>query len=48
MTSLTQNLKKNDINEVIYKTEADSQILKTNLWSPKGKCGEGDKLGAWD
>ena len=39
----------NDINELIYKTETHSQILKTNLWLPKGK-GEGwrDKLGAWE
>ena len=36
---------KNDTNELIYKT--DSQILKTNLWLPKGKRGR-DKLGAWD
>ena len=28
---------KNDTNELIYKT--DLQILKTNLWLPKGKCG---------
>ena len=34
--------KKNDTNELIYKTGADSQTLKTNLWLPKGKgCGEG-------
>ena len=33
---------KNDTNELIYKTETDSQISKTNLWLPKGKCcGEG-------
>ena len=30
---------KNDTNELIYKTETDSQILKTNLWLPKGKRG---------
>ena len=30
---------KNDINELIYKTATDSQISKTNLWSPKGKRG---------
>ena len=29
---------KNDTNELIYKTETDLQILKTNLWLPKGKC----------
>ena len=31
-------------NELIYKTETDSQTLKTNSWLPKGK-GRGDKLG---
>ena len=31
-----QNLKKNDINELIYKTEIDSQAQKTNKWLPKG------------
>ena len=30
---------KNDINEVIYKAERDSQTCKTNLWLPKGKGG---------
>ena len=25
--------------ELIYKTETDTQTLKTNLWLPKGKCG---------
>ena len=29
---------KNDTNELIYKTETDLQISKTNLWLPKGKC----------
>ena len=38
---------KNDTNELIYKTEKDSQTQKTNLWLPKGK-GEKDKLGVWD
>ena len=33
-----QNLK-NDTNELIYKTEIDSQTQKTNLWLPKGKGG---------
>ena len=28
---------KNDINELIYKTEKDLQISKTNVWIPKGK-----------
>ena len=29
--------KKKDINELIYKTERESQILKTKFWLPKGK-----------
>ena len=41
------NLKKNDINEFIYKTEIDSQTQKINLWLPEG-MGWGDKLGVWD
>ena len=32
------NLKKDK--QIIYKTEAVSQILKTNLWLPKGKYEE--------
>ena len=31
------NLKKYDTNELIYKTETDSQTSKTNLRLPKGK-----------
>ena len=29
--------KKQSKNELIYKTETDSQTQKTNLWLPKGK-----------
>ena len=37
-----QNLKENDTNELVYKTEADSQTWRTNLWLPGGrKGGEG-------
>ena len=47
-----QNLKKKDTNELIYKTETDSQTSKTNLWltKQKGKGWEGgrDKLADWD
>ena len=35
---------KNSTNELIYKTEADSQKQKRNLQLPKGKWGR-DKLG---
>ena len=37
----------NDANELIQKTERDSQTSKTNLQLPKGKGG-GHKLGDWD
>ena len=34
--------------KIIYEIETDVQISKTNLWLPKGKCGQGgDKSGAW-
>ena len=39
------NLKKNDTNELVYKTELDSQTEKTNLPLPKGKRQGRDKLG---
>ena len=39
---------KNYINELIYKTETDSQKLKPNLWLPKGKGQVRDRLGLWD
>ena len=42
------NLKKNDTNELIYKTEIHSQTQKTNLWLQKGKGRGRDKLGGWD
>ena len=38
----------NDTNELIYKTERDSQTLKTNLWLPKRKGSRKDKLGVGD
>ena len=31
------NFLKNDTNELLDKTETDLQMLKTNLWLPKGK-----------
>ena len=36
-----KNLKRNDTNELIYKTETDSQIQKINLWLPGVRMGEG-------
>ena len=32
---------KSDANELIYKTEIESQMQKTNLWLPGGKGGGG-------
>ena len=35
---------KNDTNVLIYKTETDLQISKTNLWLPKGIPGSGGRI----
>ena len=40
--------KKNDTNELIYKTETDSQISKSNLQYQRGNVGGSDKLGDGD
>ena len=34
------NLKLKDTNELIYKTEVESKILKTNLWLSEDGVGE--------
>ena len=34
--SLISGIQKNDANELIYKTETDSQTWKTNWWIPRG------------
>ena len=39
--------KKDDVNELFYKTGTDSQTLKTNLCLPKGKGVGMDRLGVW-
>ena len=36
------------MNELIYKTETDSQTQRTDLQLPKVKVWERDKLGVWD
>ena len=48
MISLISGILKNGTNELIYRTERDSQTQKTNLWLPQGKGGGMDKLGVWD
>ena len=40
-----QNLKRNDANELIYKTETDSQILKSNMIAKGKNLGGIDKFG---
>ena len=40
ITPMWNPILKNYTNELIYKTETDSQISKTNLWLPKGKHGK--------
>ena len=32
----------------MYKTEIDSQALRTHIGLQRGKGGGGDKLGVWD
>ena len=39
ITHMWNLILKSDTNELIYKTETDLHILKTNLWLPKGKPG---------
>ena len=39
MISLVRGVYRNIKNELICKTETDSQIWKTNLWLHKGKWG---------
>ena len=39
MISLICGILKNDTNELVYKTQTDSQTWKTNLWLPEGKGG---------
>ena len=49
MISLICGILKSDTNELIYKTETDSQTLRPNLWFPKEKnVGGRNGLGAWD
>ena len=32
----------------LFMKQKDSQTWKTDLWLPKGKGGDRDKLGVWD
>ena len=42
------NLKKMDTNELICRTETDSQTLKTDLQLPKGQMAGRDGLEIWN
>ena len=48
MILLICRILKYDTNELIDKTETDSQTQKTKLWLPGGKGGGGDRLGVWE
>ena len=42
------NPKRNDTNDLTYKTEIDSQSFRMSLWLPGGKVRGRDSLGIWD
>ena len=44
MTSLICGILKNGTNELIYKTEIESQMQKTNLWLPRGESRDGGEI----
>ena len=39
-----QNTKINDTNKLAYKTERDSQTQKMNLWLPRERNDQGDRM----
>ena len=39
---------KYDTNEPIYKIKTDLQILRTDLWLPRGRGWGREELGVWD
>ena len=48
MILLICGILKNDTNELIYKQNRNRPTDITNLWLPKGKGVERNKLGVWD
>ena len=48
MTALIHGIERKDSNELICRTETDSQTLKTKLWLPRVIDGGRDRLGVWD
>ena len=47
LISLVCGIWKNGTDELICKAEIESQIQRTNLWTPKGQE-QGEELGDWD
>ena len=45
--SLICGLQKNGTDEPICKTEIETQMQRTNIWTPRGEK-EWDELGDWD
>ena len=43
-----QSLKRNEANELTYKTETDSQTQRTKLWLCRGRIVGRDNQGVWD
>ena len=45
-------IQKNGTDEPVYKTEIETEMQRTNVWTPKGESGVGggwwDELGGWD
>ena len=46
--SLICGIWKNGTDELIYRTEIETQMQRTNLWIPRGDEGWWDELGDWD
>ena len=46
--SLICGILKNGADELVYRTETDSQTQRAGLWLPRQKGGERDELGGWD
>ena len=37
-----------EIDDIFCKTEIETQIWRTNLWTPRGASSGWDELGGWD
>ena len=44
-------IQKNGTDEPVYRAEIETQMQRTNVWTPRGESGDGgwwDELGDWD